>query len=78
MVSKGDENMQVCVLIRNLPGKSANVLKAVKLPEVKQAYLVFGRYDIVAYVEASTYNVLSALTSKVNTTLGVKSTESLI
>jgi len=71
--------MQACILIRNLPRKSADVLKAVKkIQEIKQAYFVFGRYDIVAFAEASTYNALSTLTSKVNATPGVKSTESLI
>ena len=71
--------MQSCILIRNLPGKSADVLKAIKkLPEIKSANLVFGRYDIVAFAEAPNYKALSVLTSKVNATLGIKSTESLV
>jgi DNA-binding Lrp family transcriptional regulator len=71
--------MQSCILIRNLPGRSADVLKALKkLPEIKSANLVFGRYDIAAFAEAPSYEALSILTSKVNATPGVKSTESLV
>jgi len=71
--------MQSCILIRNLPGKGVDVLKVVrKFPEVKNAYLVFGRYDIVAFAEAKNYDALSTLTSKINATAGIKSTESLI
>lgn len=71
--------MQACILIRVLPGKGVEVLEAVKkIPEVKSTYLVFGRYDIVAFVEAPTFEALSTLTVRVNATPGVKSTESLI
>lgn len=71
--------MQSCILIRVLPGKGAEVLRAVKeFPEVKSAYLVFGRYDVVAFAEAPTYEALSALAAKVNAIPGVKSTETLI
>lgn len=71
--------MQSCILIRVLPGKAAEVLEAVKkFPGIKSAYFVFGRYDIVAFAEASTYEALSALTTKVNAIPGIKSTESLI
>lgn len=71
--------MQSCILIRVLPGKLSTVLNALKgLPEIKRAYFVFGRYDIVAFAEALTYEALSTLTTKANAVEGVKSTESLI
>jgi uncharacterized protein with GYD domain len=71
--------MQVCILIRVLPGRGFEVLEAVKkLPEVKSAYFVFGRYDIVVFAEASTFEAISTLVIKVNATSGIKSTESLI
>ncbi len=71
--------MQACILIRVFPGKGIEVLEAVrKLLEVKDAYLVFGRYDIVVFAEAPTFEALSALIVKINATSGVKSTESLI
>lgn len=71
--------MQSCILIRVLPGKGTIVLDALKkIPEVKSAFLVFGRYDVVAFVEAPTYEALSTLTTKVNAIPETKSTESLI
>lgn len=71
--------MQCCILIRVLPGKGTAVLEEVKkIPEVKSAFLVFGRYDIVAFAEAATYEALSTLAVKVNAFPETKSTESLI
>lgn len=71
--------MQSCILIRVLPGKGTIVLDALKkIPEVKSAFLVFGRYDVVAFAEAPTYEDLSILTTKVNAIPETKSTESLI
>ena len=70
--------MQACILIRALPGKGRAVFDAVnKLPEIKSAYLVFGRYDVVAFAEAPTYEALTTVTTKVNAIPGTKSTESL-
>lgn len=71
--------MQSCILIRVLPGKGVEVLEAVKkFPEIKSAYLVFGRYDVVTFAEAPTFEALSTLTAKVNAIPETKSTESLI
>ena len=66
-------------MIRVLAGKASAVLEAVKkFPEVKSAHLVLGRYDVVAFAEAATYEALSILSAKVNAILGTKSTETLI
>jgi uncharacterized protein with GYD domain len=66
-------------LIRALPGKVEAALSAVKkFPEVKSVSCVFGRYDIVAYAEAPTYEAVSALSGKMNGIKEVKSTETLI
>ena len=72
--------MNACILIRVLPGKpAAAALEAVKkLPEVKSAHLVLGRYDIVAFAEAPTFEAVSSLSSKMNTIKELKSTETLI
>jgi len=71
--------MQSCILIRVLPGRGKAALAALKkFPEIKSAHLVFGRYDIVAFAEAPTYEALSILTSKVNAIPENKSTETLI
>ena len=71
--------MQACVLIRVVPPKGPDVLNAVKkILEVKSAYLVFGRYDIVAFAEAPSYDALSTLSNKLHAIVGTKSTETLI
>ena len=71
--------MNACILIRVLPGKAAVALEAVKkLPEVKSACFVLGRYDIVAFAEAPTFEALSSLSSKINAIKELKSTETLI
>jgi DNA-binding Lrp family transcriptional regulator len=71
--------MNSCILIRVLPGKGSAALEAVKkLPEVKSTHLVLGRYDIVAFAEAPTYEDLSTLATKVNAIPETKSTETLI
>ena len=70
--------MNSCILIRVLPGRSSAVLEALKkLPEVKSAHLVLGRYDVVAFAEAPTYEDLSTLSTKVNAIPETKSTETL-
>jgi DNA-binding Lrp family transcriptional regulator len=71
--------MRACILIRILPGKGTKFLESVKkFPEVKSAYFVFGRYDIVAFAEAPSFEALSSLISKINAISGIKSTESLM
>ena len=71
--------MQACVLIRVLPPKGPAVLDAVKkIPGVKSAYFVFGRYDIVAFVEAPSYDAVSVSSNKLHAVAGTKSTETLI
>jgi len=49
-----------------------------KIPEVKSAYFVFGRYDIVAFVETPSYDAVSKLSNKLHAIVGTKSTETLI
>jgi len=71
--------MKVCILIRVLPGKGKEALESVrKFPEVKKAYIVFGRYDLIALAEAPNYRAASALTARMNSIKEFKSTESLI
>ena len=72
-------NLNACILIRVLPGKAAAALEAVKkFSEVKRVYFVFGRYDIVAFAEAATYEAISSLTTGINSIKELKSTETLI
>jgi len=71
--------MEACILARVVPGKASEALEAVKkFPEVKKAYFVFGRYDIVAFVEAPSYEAMTEITAGVNAVDSLKSTETLI
>ena len=69
----------ICILIRGLRGKGFEVLEGVKkLPQVKSAQLVLGRYDVVAFAETPTYEAATALSLNVNAVGGVKSSETLV
>lgn len=69
----------VCILIRVLKGKSSVVLNGLKkMPEVKSAQLVLGRYDIVAFAETKTHQTATTLSLNVNAIEGVRSSETLI
>ena len=71
--------VDACILIRVSPGKASEALKAVKkLPEVKKSFFVFGRCDIVAFVEAPTYEAISTLTTNINAIKELKSTKTLV
>ncbi|MCD6264052.1 Lrp/AsnC ligand binding domain-containing protein [Candidatus Bathyarchaeota archaeon] len=71
--------MKACILIRAQPGKASAVLTAVrKLPGVKKAHLVLGRYDVIALAEVPDYEAAKKLTAKINSIKGLKSSESLI
>jgi DNA-binding Lrp family transcriptional regulator len=67
-----------CVLIRAERGKFDEVAKNLKqIPEVKRAFPVLGRYDIVADVEAQDSERLAHAILKANRLSGVVFTETL-
>mgnify|MGYP001055841282 FL=1 len=72
------------VLIRVGAGEHLSFMRSVKeeiakIKGVKKVYAVFGRYDLVALLEAPTLQELSAtITDKIRAIDGVQSTESLI
>jgi len=71
--------MYACVLIRAMPGKVMEVLEAIKRIEgVVKAFPVYGRYDIVAFIEAPSFESISKLSEKINAVKGIKSTETAI
>jgi len=50
-----------------------------KLPEVVEAYCVFGRYDVVAKVKVKSWSELTSLIGdKIRTIAGVIATETLV
>lgn len=50
-----------------------------KLPEVAEAYCVFGRYDLIAKVKVKSWNELTEIVGdKIRAIAGVTSTETLL
>jgi len=71
--------MYVCILIRTMPGKVATVLENVRAVKgVVKAFPVYGRYDIIAFVEASDYNSIRKISGEINAIKGIRSTETAI
>ena len=71
--------MYVCILIRTMPGKVATVLEDVRrVKGVVKAFPVYGRYDIVAFVEVSDYNSIRKISGEINAIKGIRSTETAI
>jgi len=67
-----------CVLIRAERGKFDEVARNLKqIPEVKNAFPVLGRYDIVVDVEAADSKRLARAILKANRLSGVVFTETL-
>ena len=71
--------MYACVLIRALPGKVKTTLEdAKKVKNVVRAFLVYGRYDIVVFVEAPDFKSLTAASREINAIKGIKTTETAV
>lgn len=71
--------MQACVLVRALPGKVAKVVEGVRAVKgVVRAFPVYGRYDVVAFVEAADYDAVRRVCGEINALKGVKSTETVV
>ena len=70
--------ISACILIRAERGKFEEVANKLKqIPEVKEAYSVLGRYDIVVDVEAPDSKALAHAIVKANRLGGVVFTETL-
>lgn len=70
---------KACVLIKTVPTRIEKTLEGVKkFKETFKAYMVFGRWDVVAFLDVEDYHELKTITSKVNMMDGVRSTETLV
>jgi uncharacterized protein with GYD domain len=68
-----------CILVRAEPAQADVALKSVKAVEgVVDAYLVFGRYDLVVVAEAESLEEVIKVAAKVNACEGVRKTETLL
>ncbi len=70
--------VSACVLIRTERGRMEEIAKKLKqIPEVRRAFPVLGRYDIVAEIEARDSKQLAKAVTKTNRLAGVVFTETL-
>jgi DNA-binding Lrp family transcriptional regulator len=70
--------LEACVLLKTVPTKAYAILGALKeMKGVKKAYLVYGRFDLVAFLQVEDYPALKKATTEVNSWDGVRSTETL-
>ena len=71
--------LNACILIRFVPAKGKDVLEAVKkFKEVKKAFIVLGRYDIAAFIEAPDYESVSNVSTKINSLQGIRRSETFV
>ena len=54
-------------------------MKALRnMPEVKDAFIAFGQYDLVVFLEADDYAELAVATAEINKISGITHTETLV
>jgi len=71
--------ISACMLIEASPGKVETVLDRVKkVRSVRKAFTVFGRFDVVAFIEAQDYEAVRELSLTVNAIEGVEETETVV
>lgn len=71
--------LSACILIKVVPTKAEDILKAVKgIPEVKKAYFTYGRFDVVVFLDVEDYKVVRAISGRINSLDGVRSTGTLV
>jgi DNA-binding Lrp family transcriptional regulator len=71
--------MNACILVKTLPTQTDEVLEQVRrIPGVRKAFVAYGRYDMVVFASKSNYSEIAELTTRVNSSPGVRSTETLV
>ena len=70
--------LNACILLKIVPIKAHAILSAVReIGGVRKAYFTYGRFDIAVFVEVEDYKKLRAVTTKINSIEGIRSTETL-
>ena len=70
--------LNACVLVKTVPTKADALVSALKkMGGVKKAYLTYGRFDLVAFLQVEDYQSLRRATSEMGSLDGVRSTETL-
>lgn len=71
--------IRACMLIRSERGRFREVAERVRqFKEVKDAFTVLGRYDVVVDLEAEDYAALSSVAMRIGRLAGVVFTETLV
>ncbi len=66
-----------CILIKTVPTATDKILERVKKTDgVSKAYTVYGRWDIVAFVDAK-YDEIGRISTAINSIDGVRTSETL-
>lgn len=69
---------QACVLVKTIPTRVSSILEKVNvIPETKKAFISFGRWDIIIWLDVSDFKSLKSITRNINSLDGVRSTETL-
>ncbi|MCS7120489.1 MAG: Lrp/AsnC ligand binding domain-containing protein [Nitrososphaerota archaeon] len=70
--------LNACVLLKIVPTKAETILRKVRaVSGVRKAYLCYGRFDLVVFIEVEDYKELRRATSEINGIEGVRSSETL-
>jgi len=71
--------LNACILAKTMPTRTEKILKAVKeFKEVRKAFITYGRFDIVTFIEVPDYQQVRVTSGKINSIDGVRSTETLV
>jgi DNA-binding Lrp family transcriptional regulator len=71
--------LNACVLIKTTPFQTEDVVRKVrKLPQVRKAFVAYGRFDLVVFVRAGDYGAIRELTGTINAIEDIRSTETLV
>jgi hypothetical protein len=71
--------LNACILVKTVPLQTEAVLGRVRsLEGVRKVFIAYGRYDMVAFAQASGYPEIRKLTSDINSLQGVRSSETLV
>ena len=70
--------LDACILLKVVPTKAKMILDTIsKIAGVRKAYFTYGRFDLAVFVEAEDYKKLREITTNINSTEGIRSTETL-
>lgn len=71
--------VRACILMKVIPIRLTKVLETLRgMSGVAKCYPVYGRFDIVCFVEAESNEDVARISAEINRIDGVRSTETLV